>query len=318
MKKFKCLFILIIIFGCTFSNVQSKIIDITVQDFFFNPGVVNAHVGDTVRWTWLGSRLHSTTCDGSPGTVLPPGADSWNFFLDSNTPVFMYPLMVTGTYQYICIFHTVMTGTIIADAPLPVELIDFVATTIKNEVILDWSTGGEVNNELFEVQRVQLDNIIGDYDPDELPFLTIGILSGNGTSTNIHNYKFRDRNLNSGTYLYRLKQVDHNSNFIYHLLANEVVIGIPEKFNLSQNYPNPFNPTTKFNFDLPSDGSAEILIYSVSGKEVMRLNYDNVRAGYQTVEFEGSNLPSGMYYYRLNFFDGKEIYSRTKRMMLIK
>ncbi|HMS34660.1 MAG TPA: T9SS type A sorting domain-containing protein [Ignavibacteria bacterium] len=316
--KFKILFLIFFI-SLTSRNADSAIINITVSDFVFTPANVLADVGDTVRWNWIGTRTHSTTCDGSfPGTVLPPGASPWDQTLNSGIPVFEYIIQVAGTYSYVCSFHAPdMAGTIIADEPLPVELTDFVATTIKNEVILDWSTSGELNNARFEIQRIDVTKI-SDHNPKKLEFMTIGVLSGNGTINHIHNYRFTDRNLKTGIYLYRLRQVDFNSNFIYHFLGDEVVVGIPSVFNLSQNYPNPFNPVTKINYELPADGFVTVSLFDISGKLVSTLINENRSAGYQTLEFNGSGFSSGVYYYRIEFNNESGSESITKKMLLVK
>ncbi|MEO6694029.1 MAG: T9SS type A sorting domain-containing protein, partial [Ignavibacteria bacterium] len=152
----------------------------------------------------------------------------------------------------------------------------------------------------------------------DLPFYTVGSLRGHGTSNIANHYKFKDRNLKSGKYLYRLKQVDYNSNFIFHLLTDEILIGIPDKLTLSQNYPNPFNPSTKINFQLPEDGFVNISVYDPAGKQIINLINESRVAGYQTFEIDGSLLSSGVYYYRLIFESSGNIRSYTRKMMLIK
>jgi hypothetical protein len=90
---------------------------------------------------------------------------------------------------------------------------------------------------------------------------------------------------------------------------------IPSDFKLHQNFPNPFNPTTKINFDLPKDGKVYLVIYDILGKEIMKtVNNEFKPAGRYTISFNGSNLASGVYFYRIvtgNFV-------QTKRMVLIK
>ncbi len=301
------------------TNARSNNINITVQDFMFTPSSVTVTVGDTITWTWLGSRNHTTTCDGVfPGTSLPSGAAPWNAPLNSGTPVFEYIISVAGTYNYVCEFHAPsMAGTITAETTLPVELTDFVATTIKNEVILDWATTGEINNDRFEVQRVNLDKA-SDMDPKDLPYITIGTLRGYGNSNQGHDYKFIDRNLSSGTYSYRLKQVDFNSNFIFHLLNEEIVIDVPKKFTLSQNYPNPFNPTTRINYEIPENGYVTVSLINIEGKELVTLVNEFQNGGYQGIDFNGSNLSSGIYYYKIDYTNSGNRVSKIKKMMLIK
>lgn len=91
---------------------------------------------------------------------------------------------------------------------------------------------------------------------------------------------------------------------------------LPEKYTLNQNYPNPFNPTTTIKFALPKAGNVSILIYDVAGREVTRLiNNAPLNAGSFDVKFDGSNLSSGIYFYKL-LVDGNTI--STKKMSLIK
>lgn len=89
---------------------------------------------------------------------------------------------------------------------------------------------------------------------------------------------------------------------------------IPEKYSLSQNYPNPFNPTTKISFDIPNQSHVSIKIYDVTGREISKLINQQFNPGSYTVDFNGSNLASGVYFYRLEAAG----FVQTKRMMLIK
>ncbi|MEO8666126.1 MAG: T9SS type A sorting domain-containing protein, partial [Ignavibacteria bacterium] len=95
---------------------------------------------------------------------------------------------------------------------------------------------------------------------------------------------------------------------------NNVVNNLPDNFKLSQNYPNPFNPTTKISFNIPKSGLVTLKIYDMVGKEVATLVNEVKNIGNYEVEFNGSNLSSGTYFYRMestNFVD-------TKKMILIK
>ncbi|OGU35850.1 MAG: hypothetical protein A2068_06125 [Ignavibacteria bacterium GWB2_35_6b] len=92
---------------------------------------------------------------------------------------------------------------------------------------------------------------------------------------------------------------------------------IPQDFELYQNYPNPFNPTTVIKFVIPNVGTqhaASLQIYDVLGREIEVKNFGFLNEGIHEIEFNGSNLSSGVYYYRLEV--GK--YSQTKKMLLIK
>ncbi|MBL8016649.1 MAG: T9SS type A sorting domain-containing protein, partial [Ignavibacteria bacterium] len=104
-------------------------------------------------------------------------------------------------------------------------------------------------------------------------------------------------------------------------LNNSGVVGtvnvgnnIPGRFSLGQNFPNPFNPVTGIRVDVPSKSNVKLIVYDVIGKEVMRLLDKEVEAGIHTVHFDGINLPSGVYFYRLQAGD----FSETKKMILVK
>ncbi|MGB3198896.1 MAG: T9SS type A sorting domain-containing protein, partial [Saprospiraceae bacterium] len=89
---------------------------------------------------------------------------------------------------------------------------------------------------------------------------------------------------------------------------------IPNEYSLSQNYPNPFNPATKINFSIPVNGLVTLKIYNVLGKEVMTLINEHKPAGNYGAEFNGANLSSGIYFFRMETGEFVDV----KRMMLIK
>ena len=92
-------------------------------------------------------------------------------------------------------------------------------------------------------------------------------------------------------------------------------IVIPKEFRLSQNYPNPFNPTTKIQYDLPKDVKVKLIIYDILGREVIRLvNNEFKQAGRYTVEFNGNNYASGVYFYRIEAAE----FVQSKKMVLVK
>ncbi len=90
--------------------------------------------------------------------------------------------------------------------------------------------------------------------------------------------------------------------------------GIPMQYGLDQNYPNPFNPTTYIKFQLPEGGNVKITVFDILGKEVASLINEKMEAGYHNVEFNASNLASGLYIYKMESGD----FTDVKKMMLIK
>lgn len=89
---------------------------------------------------------------------------------------------------------------------------------------------------------------------------------------------------------------------------------VPDEYELIQNYPNPYNPSTKIRFALPKQGLVTLKIYDILGREVSTLVNEVKQAGIYTVEFNGSNYASGVYFYRIE--SGK--FSDVKRMVLLK
>jgi len=89
---------------------------------------------------------------------------------------------------------------------------------------------------------------------------------------------------------------------------------IPEYFSLSQNYPNPFNPNTKIQFALPQKSFTKLIVYDYLGREITTLVNEQLNAGIYEADFDGSNLSSGVYYYRLTAGD----FIETKKMILVK
>ncbi len=207
----------------------------------------------------------------------------------------------------------------ITNNPLPVELDNFIATTIKNEVILDWATGHELNNTGFEIQRAVLNPSQSILDkPVTAAYETIGFVTSKGNSNTGQSYKFNDKNLQTGRYAYRLKQIDVNGNHTFFLLNNEVSINLPGKFVIGQNYPNPFNPVTNINYEMPFDGSLKIVVFDNLGREVQTLVNGNVSAGYYKAQFNGAGLPSGIYFYKVSASTGNQNIEKVFKMMLVK
>ena len=93
---------------------------------------------------------------------------------------------------------------------------------------------------------------------------------------------------------------------------------VPTTYSLSQNYPNPFNPVTKINYELPKDGKVKLVIYDILGRQMKSLvNNEFKQAGRYTVEFNGTQFASGVYFYRIQVEDGKG-YTAVKKMVLVK
>jgi ligand-binding sensor domain-containing protein len=182
---------------------------------------------------------------------------------------------------------------------VPVELTSFTASANGKEITLNWTTATELNNQGFEVQRK--------FSSSE--FVTVGSVKGKGTTTSPNHYSFVDKLINGGKYFYRLKQVDFSGTFEYSN-AIEVEVKTLDKFTLEQNYPNPFNPTTKISWQSPVNSRQTLKVFDILGNEVATLVDEEMEAGYHSVDFSASELPSGVYFYRLhvgNFIENKKM-----------
>jgi len=186
---------------------------------------------------------------------------------------------------------------------IPVELTSFTAVSNNGVVELNWQTATEINNHMFEIER----------KAETSEFTTIGYVEGSGTTTEPRSYSYTDNEVNTGTYTYRLKQIDFDGTFTY---SNEVEVDVtaPLTFNLGQNYPNPFNPSTKINYSIPEDGNVKLAVYNIVGEEVAVLVNGFAQAGSFDVTFNASNLPSGVYIYKLQSANSVQ----TKKMLLLK
>lgn len=93
-----------------------------------------------------------------------------------------------------------------------------------------------------------------------------------------------------------------------------IAAGIPNKFSLQQNYPNPFNPVTKIKFDIAKNSNVKLIIYDVTGREVLKVTDAFMTAGSYSYQWNASSFASGIYFYRLQ----ADTYSEVKKMILVK
>jgi hypothetical protein len=107
-----------------------------------------------------------------------------------------------------------------------------------------------------------------------------------------------------------------NTCFVIGLIdeINPNISSMPTKYSLSQNYPNPFNPVTRINFDIPKQGLVMLKVYDILGREVKTLVNELKSPGKYSVDFNGTELSSGVYFYRLE----SNSFTDIKRMLLIK
>ena len=204
---------------------------------------------------------------------------------------------------------------------LPVELVSFSANVDAEKVDLIWSTVTEVDSYGFEIDRKNNSVQFSSSDRNEInkKWKKIGFIPGGGTSNKTRHYSFEDLPKHGTNFSYRLKQIDNSGNYKYSNVIN-VKIDFPSSFNLSQNYPNPFNPSTNINYSLPVESNVNIVVYNTLGKKIKRLVSGLKSAGYHTINFNASDLSSGIYYYSItaNSINSGNSYRMIKKMILLK
>ncbi len=244
------------------------------------------------------------------GVYVKDGANTWVAF---NTGL---PNVVVSDLD---IHYTGSTNELIAgtygrglwetaiDNLLPVELASFTSTFKDNHVTLNWFTKTELNNYGFEIERktdsTNIDN-----------WTKIGFVLGSGNSNSQKNYSFIDNNVNNGIYEYRLKQIDDNGQFKYSNTTKVTINSIPKVFALNQNFPNPFNPSTKISYKISKIEYVSLKVYDILGNEVSTLVNGKKYPGNYEVNFDASNLSSGVYFYQITAGN----FVQTKKMILLK
>jgi hypothetical protein len=195
---------------------------------------------------------------------------------------------------------------------LPVELESFTASVSRSKSVqLLWKTMTEINNFGYNIER------LADYNADEkfesCKWKKIGFVGGHGNSNSPLTYSYTDLNPGYGKVSYRLKQIDNDGKYMYSNIVI-VVMGAPGIFDLAQNHPNPFNNTSVIRYSIPQLSNVTLKIFNTLGEELETLVNEEKQTGTYEVTWNAANLPSGVYFYRLQA--GRFV--ETKKMILLK
>lgn len=171
---------------------------------------------------------------------------------------------------------------------LPVRFISFTGQLRGTDAFLNWSTAMESINDKFEIER----------SDDAGDWKKVGTVKGSFNSMQVQYYSFTDKNLEPGTYRYRLKQVDMNENFSY---SNTIIVELlgGRNFQLAQNSPNPLTQTARVEYYVPIPCNLKIMLLDVSGRPIRQLVSGQKEPGRYQFTLEKKNLPAGVYLYRL-------------------
>ena len=162
-------------------------------------------------------------------------------------------------------------------ASLPVELLSFKAIQNKKAVELQWQTATEINNDYFEVER----------SVNGKDFESIGIVEGNGNSTEINNYQFTDSEIMNGDYYYRLKQVDFDGTIEIHEIVVLEVINLENNVRIF-----PMLTQGRINIQSTNTEDLTVQVYSLNGQLVQ--SFSN-----PSTQINISHLPNGNYFLRI-------------------
>ena len=205
-------------------------------------------------------------------------------------------------------------GKIGVDVPLPIQLTSLSGKlTSDGSVAITWTTASEVNCYGFTIERSAntTDNFV------EVPN---GFVAGHGTTTDPHTYSFNDTPPSPGRYYYRLTEIGLNGSthafdpVLVDGLTGVAANGLPFETALLQNYPNPFNPKTVVSGQWTVTSVVRLAVYDVLGREVAVLASGSYPAGKYAFTFDGSNLSSGTYFYRLTAGN----FTAVRKMSLLK
>jgi len=234
---------------------------------------------------------------GDTGTATLECFDAGNGSLGSdviNVTDVLQPLQVTSSGIASCVLSYTTTSDVLVcddlafDPAVPVELVGFDALQDGSDVLLSWETASETNNAGFEVQ---MDAGSG--------YQAMGFVAGHGTTTETQTYAYAVRDLDPGTYQFRLKQIDFDGIFEYHGDL-EAAVETPGRYVLMPAYPNPFNPEATVRFAVRDSAPITLTLHDAVGRKVSTL-YSGTPEANQTlsVHIDGSALPSGHYLVRL-------------------
>ena len=178
-------------------------------------------------------------------------------------------------------------------APLPISLLSFEATPLKDKVKLEWTTATETNNDYFTVER----------SADAENFEEVLREQGAGNSSQILSYTAIDNTPLIGTSYYRLKQTDYDGNFTY---SDLVAVKISDVKSISKLvvYPNP-TTNNRFNImlDARQDETAELIIYNSLGEIVKQVKVELAK-GTNTFNIDLEKNAVGLYYIEFRNKDG--------------
>lgn len=248
------------------------LLDIYGQNIVAGVGMANGENFRLVVWDH-NTGIFYTTASTIPGWTAISGG--------GNIPAFLLQTFLTNTVDV-----------------LPVDLFYFNATPKSSDVLLEWATASELNNDFFEVQR----------SADGRDFEVLGKVAGAGTHSGLLTYDFTDRSPRPGLNYYRLRQVDFDGAFEYSPVVSVKAAGKEDGMAL---YPNPAGEYVEVSLPAEwSEGETELFLRDVSGRVLRQMQFSNVDG---PLRMSTEDLPGG--YYTLQASNGRELLSERVVVM---
>jgi hypothetical protein len=189
-----------------------------------------------------------------------------------------------------------------SDAPIFTKAPDLNLRALNNYYELEWSGGDYQSAAFYELEKAE----------GTKEFYKIYETEADNRNKKIYSHLAEKINT-SEVVFFRVNQINTDGTYVYSTQV-KVGQGLLEDIILGQNYPNPFNPTTKIEFELLQEGEVELKIYNLEGKEVVLLHKGSLAQGVYQFEFDGSDLPSGIYLYKVS----TRQFTQTRKMILAK
>ncbi len=284
-------------------SANATIHTVEVSNFQFSPAVLNANVGDTVRWTWIAG-FHTTT-----STSVPSGAASWNNPMTSGNTSFDYQLTVAGSYEYLCQPHaSFMVASINVGGALPLK---FGAIAISENkpgfVEIEWEALSEENVYKYNVLR----------SSDGIRFTEIGSVAANREVIPVKKYEYTDLRTvaNQAFFYYYIEGVDRDgrktlSPVKLHKAGTTVSNQIIR--SLSPN-PLPANGHLKLSFNAEENGTLYLNLVDNNGRIVERTQMQ-AKTGINNGHWHLHSMSPGKYYIQSSLGNKRE----TTEIMVIQ
>ncbi|MCZ6702240.1 MAG: N-acetylmuramoyl-L-alanine amidase [Ignavibacteria bacterium] len=203
--------------------------------------------------------------------------------------------------------------------PAPQTPQNFAGTIYNNAPKVYWDYCNEPDIEYYEVWR-KIDG--GSWTlkttTTSNSFTDIDFIIG-GMPVGVVYYKIRAKDIGNNFSLYTSQIYFRYSGTTWKVAANNNENSLPKEYLLENNYPNPFNPSTQISYSLTQDADVTLRIYDILGTQVAELVNAKQIAGSYSINFNATNLSSGVYLYRIVASrNGRILYTESKQMILLR